>query len=72
MRQKACQVHQTRPVMNNGYLNFVRSFRKKHCGLKPQELIKIAARAWCSLSEDKKNRYRRMARNKPNNLFESI
>ncbi|EDW77460.1 uncharacterized protein Dwil_GK18077, isoform A [Drosophila willistoni] len=49
------------PVMNNGYLNFVRSFRKKHCDLKPQELIKMAARAWCSLPEDKKDRYRRMA-----------
>ncbi|XP_046868756.1 protamine-like isoform X2 [Drosophila willistoni] len=61
MRQKACPVQQARPVMNNGYLNFVRSFRKKHCGLKPQELIKMAARAWCSLSEYKKNRYRRKA-----------
>ncbi|XP_030377588.1 protamine-like protein 99C [Scaptodrosophila lebanonensis] len=49
------------PVMNNGYLNFIRAYRKKHCGLKPKELIMKAARAWCRLSEEKKNRYRRMA-----------
>nr|XP_017007108.2 protamine-like protein 99C [Drosophila takahashii] len=49
------------PVTNNGYLNFVRSFRKKHCGLKPQELIIEAAKAWSKLSEEKKDRYRRMA-----------
>lgn len=48
------------PIMNNGYLNFVRSFRRKHCGLKPQELIQMAARAWCSLPEEKKDRYRRV------------
>ncbi|XP_068140741.1 protamine-like protein 99C isoform X2 [Drosophila tropicalis] len=48
------------PIMNNGYLNFVRSFRRKHCGLKPQELIQQAARAWCNLPEEKKDRYRRM------------
>ncbi|XP_016956523.1 protamine-like protein 99C [Drosophila biarmipes] len=49
------------PVTNNGYLNFVRSFRKKHCGLKPQELIMEAAKAWSRLPEEKKDRYRRMA-----------
>ncbi|EDV57978.2 protamine-like protein 99C [Drosophila erecta] len=49
------------PVTNNGYLNFVRSFRKKHCDLKPQELITEAAKAWAKLPEEKKDRYRRMA-----------
>ncbi|XP_030386863.1 protamine-like [Scaptodrosophila lebanonensis] len=49
------------PVTNNGYMNFIRAFRKKHCGLQPKELIMNAARAWCRLSEQKKYRYRRMA-----------
>ncbi|XP_037709853.1 histone-like protein 18C [Drosophila subpulchrella] len=55
------------PVTNNGYLNFVRSFRKKHCGLKPQELIMEAAKAWSKLPEEKKDRYRRMACKVTNN-----
>ncbi|KAH8240579.1 protamine [Drosophila bipectinata] len=49
------------PIMNNGYLNFVRAYREKHCNMKPQELIRRAARAWCRLSEEKKDIYRRMA-----------
>ena len=49
------------PVTNNAYLNFVRFFRKKHCDLKPQELIPEAAKAWARLSENRKDRYRRMA-----------
>lgn len=48
------------PIMNNGYLNFVRAYREKHCGMKPRELIRRAARAWCRLSEEKKDKYRRM------------
>jgi len=70
-RKPACPKRQNRcgarpkcskpgPVTNNGYLNFVRSFRKKHCGLKPQELISEAAKAWTKLPEEKKDRYRRM------------
>ncbi|XP_017058879.1 histone-like protein 18C [Drosophila ficusphila] len=49
------------PVTNNGYLNFLRSYRKHHCGLKPRELVQQGAQAWRALSEEKKNRYRRMA-----------
>ncbi|XP_016981667.1 protamine-like protein 99C [Drosophila rhopaloa] len=49
------------PITNNGYLNFVRAFRKKNCDLKPQELIMKAAKAWSMLPEEKKDRYRRMA-----------
>ncbi|XP_070138853.1 protamine-like [Drosophila bipectinata] len=56
-KQKKC----SKPIMNNGYLNFVRAYREKHSSMKPQELIRRAARAWCRLSEEKKNIYRRMA-----------
>ncbi|KAM8715591.1 hypothetical protein ACLKA7_002612 [Drosophila subpalustris] len=49
------------PITNNGYLNFVRVYRRKHCGLKPKDLVMKAARAWCRLAECKKDRYRRQA-----------
>ncbi|KAH8410037.1 hypothetical protein KR009_004502 [Drosophila setifemur] len=49
------------PMTNNGYLNFVRSFREANCGLKPREMIIKAARAWCALPEEKKDHYRRLA-----------
>ncbi|KAH8295071.1 hypothetical protein KR018_006675, partial [Drosophila ironensis] len=58
-RRKKCS--KPGPVTNNPYLNFVRAYRKKHCGLKPNDLIRKAARAWCRLSEEKKDVYRRMA-----------
>ncbi|XP_052852547.1 histone-like protein 18C [Drosophila gunungcola] len=62
-RKSECESNCTKPgpVTNNGYLNFVREFRKRNCDLKPQELIAKAARAWQNLSEENKNRYRRMA-----------
>ncbi|ALC39698.1 CG15510 [Drosophila busckii] len=49
------------PITNNGYLNFLRVYRRKHCGLKPNDLVLKAARAWCRLPEHKKDRYRRQA-----------
>ncbi|EDW63672.1 protamine-like protein 99C [Drosophila virilis] len=49
------------PITNNGYLNFLRVYRRKHCGLSPKELVMKAARAWCRLPECKKDRYRRQA-----------
>lgn len=49
------------PVTNNGYLNFLRAYRRKHCGLKPKDLVMKAARAWCRLSECQKDYYRRQA-----------
>ncbi|XP_030241874.1 keratin-associated protein 10-11-like isoform X2 [Drosophila navojoa] len=49
------------PITNNGYLNFLRAYRRKHCGLKPKELVMKAARAWCRLPECKKDYYRRQA-----------
>lgn len=48
------------PGANNGYLNFLRYYRRKHCGMKARELVVKAARAWCRLPEFKKEKYRRM------------
>ncbi|KAH8396375.1 hypothetical protein KR222_009537 [Zaprionus bogoriensis] len=49
------------PMTNNGFLNFLRTFRRKNCGLTPKEMVMRAARAWCRLPENKKDRYRRQA-----------
>ncbi|XP_020801338.1 protamine-like [Drosophila serrata] len=49
------------PITNNGYLNFIRSFRRKNCGLMPRELVSKAAKAWNCLPEKTKDKYRRQA-----------
>lgn len=47
------------PLTNNPYLNFLRSYRRKHCGLTPQELIQKGARKWVSMTPEQQARYRR-------------
>lgn len=49
-------------VANNGYLNFLRHYRRKHCGVRASELVLKAARAWCRLPDSKKHAYRRLVR----------
>lgn len=50
------------PVTNNAYLNFVRTIRRKYCGLQPKQLVILAAYEWRTLSDAKKEKYRRQAR----------
>lgn len=45
------------PVTNNGYLNFLREYRRKHCGLTAVQTVRQGAKAWNSLSEQEKNKY---------------
>lgn len=47
---------------NNGYLNFLRAYRRKHWNMKPNDLVMKAARAWCRMPELKKEGYRRRVR----------
>ncbi|EDW05248.2 uncharacterized protein Dmoj_GI21866 [Drosophila mojavensis] len=49
------------PVTNNAYLNFVRTIRRKYCGLQPKQLVILAAYEWRNLSDSKKEKYRRQA-----------
>ncbi|XP_030241691.1 protamine-like [Drosophila navojoa] len=49
------------PVTNNAYLNFVRTVRRKYCGLQPKQLVILAAYEWRNLSDSKKEKYRRQA-----------
>lgn len=50
------------PMTNNGYLNFLRWFRRKNVGMNAREIVKRGARMWCSLSAEEKAPYRRMVR----------
>lgn len=45
------------PIGRNPYLNFLREFRKKCCGLTPTETIKQGARAWKKLPAAQKRLY---------------
>uniref|UniRef100_W8C5A7 Protamine n=1 Tax=Ceratitis capitata TaxID=7213 RepID=W8C5A7_CERCA len=58
-RRKRCM--KPGPVTANAFLNFLRAYRRKHCGLTPQETVKKGARRWCSLSPECKRRYMRQA-----------
>lgn len=49
-------------VPNNGYLNFLRAYRRKHWEMKPNDLVMKAARAWSRLSDTKKSAYRQQVR----------
>ncbi|XP_011189239.1 protamine [Zeugodacus cucurbitae] len=58
-RRKRCM--KPGPVTANAYLNFLRAYRRRHCGLSPQETVKKGARRWCSLAPECKRRYMRQA-----------
>ncbi|XP_005181509.1 protamine-like [Musca domestica] len=49
------------PMTRNGYLNFLREYRQKHCGLTAVETVRQGAFAWNKLSQEEKNRYKKMA-----------
>lgn len=42
------------PVVRNPYLNFLRQFRKKNCGLSPVKTIQAGAKEWNRLSKEEK------------------
>ncbi|XP_015035428.2 uncharacterized protein [Drosophila pseudoobscura] len=48
------------PITNNGYLNFIRKFRQSNraLDLKPQDVIRQAAKAWRRLGDANKTLYR--------------
>ncbi|XP_023297758.2 protamine-like protein 99C [Lucilia cuprina] len=50
------------PVTNNGYLNFLRDYRKQCCGMSPRETIRRGAQQWLKLSEEEREKYNRLAR----------
>ncbi|TMW45775.1 hypothetical protein DOY81_009145 [Sarcophaga bullata] len=50
------------PVTSNAYLNFLRIYRRKCCGMSPQETVKRGAKVWCALPCRQRMKYERLAR----------
>ncbi|XP_073845283.1 uncharacterized protein [Musca autumnalis] len=48
------------PLTRNGYLNYLREYRQRHCGLTAVETVRQGAMAWNKLSQEEKNRYKQM------------
>ncbi|XP_001656475.2 protamine [Aedes aegypti] len=49
----------------NPYINFLREYRKKHCGLHPVEVIRKGAREWNCLNDKQRLPYIRTAFYRP-------
>ncbi|XP_037726133.1 protamine-like protein 99C isoform X2 [Drosophila subpulchrella] len=47
-------------VTNNGYLNFLREYKKAHCGVSPKDMVRFGARQWNQLTLDDKEFYKNM------------
>lgn len=47
----------------NAYLNFLRDFRKTHCGLSPSQIVVAGAKVWNRLDLKCKMKYIKMAIN---------
>ncbi|BFF96959.1 protamine-like protein 99C [Drosophila madeirensis] len=59
------------PVTRNGYLNFLRDYKRQNVGLSPREMVRKGAKAWNALDCKEKDRYRRMRPAAPRN-FETL
>ncbi|XP_017154724.1 protamine-like protein 99C [Drosophila miranda] len=57
--QKKYRAQKVGPVTKNGYLNYLRVFKKKHCGLSPREMISKGAKAWNALTCEQKANFRK-------------
>ncbi|XP_037936030.1 protamine-like [Teleopsis dalmanni] len=65
-KKKACGAKKPKctnpgPITNNAYLNYIRTFRRKNCGLDPREIFKKAAKCWCKLTPEQRLRYQKQA-----------
>ncbi|XP_017076197.2 protamine-like protein 99C [Drosophila eugracilis] len=45
---------------NNGYLNFLTEYKKRFCGISPQNMVRYAARQWNQLTPEEKARFREL------------
>lgn len=45
------------PMQRNPYLNFLREYRKKCCGLSAVETVRQGAKAWKELPKEERQRY---------------
>ncbi|XP_043862393.1 LOW QUALITY PROTEIN: protamine-like protein 99C [Drosophila santomea] len=54
-------------ITNNGYLNFLTEYKKRFCGISPQDMVRYAAKQWNQLSVAEKERFK----NKPTVVLRS-
>ncbi|XP_016985578.1 protamine-like protein 99C [Drosophila rhopaloa] len=47
-------------ILNNGYLNFLTEYKKRFCGLSPQDMVRFGAKQWNLLSLEEKQRFKNM------------
>ena len=66
-KEKAPKMRSCRPGVytRNPFFNFLREFRKMHCGLKVTEIAKQGAIEWRKLSAERKISYYKRSRNVP-------
>jgi len=48
----------------NGYLNFLDDYKKRFCGISPQNVIRFGAREWNNLPLQEKDRFKNMVSKK--------
>ncbi|KAH8367668.1 hypothetical protein KR084_001341 [Drosophila pseudotakahashii] len=47
-------------LTRNGYLNFLRDYKKRFCGISPQDMVRYGARQWNKLSPDEMKIFKTM------------
>ncbi|KAK9695047.1 Protamine and protamine like [Popillia japonica] len=55
--QKGGKCHKPGPVTRNPFLNFLRDYRKKHCGKTVVQIARDGAKEWRCMSEQQKEQY---------------
>ncbi|XP_017784726.1 PREDICTED: protamine-like [Nicrophorus vespilloides] len=58
-KKKKC--HRSGKVTRNPFLNFLRQFRRQHCGWSVVKIAVEGARVWCKMGKHEKEKYRREA-----------
>lgn len=55
--QKGGKCHKQGPVTRNPFFNFLRDYRKKHCGKTAVQIARDGGKEWRSMSEQQKEQY---------------
>jgi len=47
-------------ITNNGYLNFLREYKKAFCGVSPRDMVRFGAIQWNQLTPQEKDIFKNM------------
>nr|XP_016923944.1 protamine-like protein 99C [Drosophila suzukii] len=53
-------IQKVESITINGYLNFLNEYKKRFCGISPQDVIRFGAREWNKLALQEKERFTNM------------